>query len=223
MTAETPYLRIAVMAAFRTCLLGAALFVPAGSCRWAAGWAYLAAYAAWSAANIILLGRSQPALLRLRETEAPPAAEAWDKAFITASTALLGATLLLCGLEGPASPFGAVSAAAFAVIIAALALFTWALLFNPFAAGAALLQPGQSAADKGPYRAVRHPVYLASILISAATPAALGSRSAFLPAVLLALAIAARTALEDRLLLRGLPGYRDYAARVPYRLLPGIW
>jgi len=223
MTAGTPYFRIACMAAFRTCLLGAALFVPAADPRWAAGWLYLAAYAAWSGANIVLLGRSQPALLRLRETEAPEASEAWDKVFITSSTALLGATLLVCGLEGPAAPFGAVAAAAFAVIFAALAVFTWALLSNPFAAGAALLQPGQAPSDKGPYRAVRHPVYLASIVISVATPAALGSRSALLPAVLLALAIAARTALEDRLLLRGLPGYRDYAARVAYRLLPGIW
>ncbi|MDD2806062.1 MAG: hypothetical protein PHV33_10945 [Elusimicrobiales bacterium] len=223
MTAGTPYLRIAFLAAFRACLLGAALFVPGGSFRWTAGWAYLGTYAAWSCANIILLGRRQPALLRLRETEAPPAAEAWDKAFITVSTALLGATVLICGLEGPASAFGPVSAAAFAAILAALAAFSWALLSNPFAAGAAVLQPGQTPADKGPYRAVRHPVYLASIVISAATPAALGSRSAWLPAGLLALAIAARAAMEDRLLLRGLPGYKEYAARVPYRLLPGIW
>jgi protein-S-isoprenylcysteine O-methyltransferase Ste14 len=87
----------------------------------------------------------------------------------------------------------------------------------------AAIQRDQTAVDKGPYRAVRHPLYLAAIVIFLCTPAALGAPGAFLPAGLLASAVIARTALEDRLLLRSLPGYKEYAARVPYRLIPGFW
>lgn len=223
MDGETPYLRALLQAAFRCALAGAALFVPSGRADWPAGWAYVGACAAWSAANILLLGRLQPALLRLRETAAPRPERGWDRLFVAAGPALFGLELLVCGADGPAAPFSAPAAAAFALILAALAVFTWALLNNPFAAGAVLLQPGQAPADSGPYRAVRHPVYLASAVVALCTPAALGSASGFAPAGLLAGAIAVRTALEDRLLLRCLPGYAEYAARVPYRLLPGIW
>jgi len=52
---------------------------------------------------------------------------------------------------------------------------------------------------------------------------ALGSLWALLPAALYALALVVRTALEDATLRRELEGYADYAARVRFRLIPGIW
>ena len=52
---------------------------------------------------------------------------------------------------------------------------------------------------------------------------ALGSLWAVIPAGLIAYLLVVRTALEDRTLRDELPGYTDYAQRVPYRLLPGIW
>lgn len=223
MSAETPYLRSLLQAAFRAALLAAALFLPSRDAGWLAGWLYAGGFAAWSILNVLLLGRSQPGLLRLRETEAPAAVEAWDKFFVYASAALLALLLLVCGGEGPAARFTAVSAGAFGVIFAALGLFTWALLCNPHASGVAVVRPGQATVDAGPYRALRHPVYFASIIIAGCTPAALGAASAYVPALLLALLVAVRAGLEDRLLLRSLPGYKEYAARVPHRLLPGIW
>lgn len=223
MPGETSYLRAFVQAAFRCALAAAALFLPSGRADWPAGWAYVGACAAWSFANIVLIGRRRPELFRLREASPPRPTEPWDKFFVEAVPVLIGLEFLACGFDGRSAGFSLTAAAAFAVILAAFALFSWALLSNPFASGVVELLPGQRPADGGPYAAVRHPIYLASAVAALCTPAALGSAWGFEPAGLVAAALAARTALEDRLLLRSLPGYAEYAARVPYRLLPGIW
>ncbi|NLT76976.1 MAG: isoprenylcysteine carboxyl methyltransferase, partial [Planctomycetes bacterium] len=49
------------------------------------------------------------------------------------------------------------------------------------------------------------------------------SRWALLPTVLLTAILVVRTALEDRVLHDELAGYHEYAERVRYRLLPGVW
>lgn len=219
-----PCRKVFFKAGARILLLSLLLFVPAPGLNWLAGWLYLLLYAAWSALNIALLSGRSPGLLALRETERPAPVETWDKFFVFFGGALLIGLLLVCSLEAvPSSGLTLLSAAGFLCLCAAYGLFTWALVSNRFAIGVVALQEGQVAVDKGPYGAVRHPLYLAAIVFFGCTPAALGSTGGFLPAGLLAAAVAARTALEDRLLLRSLPGYREYAARVPYRLLPGFW
>jgi protein-S-isoprenylcysteine O-methyltransferase Ste14 len=76
---------------------------------------------------------------------------------------------------------------------------------------------------KGPYRIVRHPMYAGVILGVLGLPLALGSWWALIPAGLLSGLFVVRTALEDQMLLRQLPGYAEYAQRTRHRLLPGIW
>lgn len=217
-----PYLKISFRAAGRVLLLGVLLFLPRGP-LWPAGWLYLGLYAAWSALNIALLGRRSPGLLFLREAVRPPASEFWDKIFVSVCGFLLIVLVFVCAAEATPSGLTLLPAAAFLCICAAYGLFTWALLSNRFAIGVVALQEGQVPADKGPYAAVRHPIYLAAMIIFGFTPAALGSTTGFIPAALLSVFVAARAALEDRLLLRSLPGYGEYAGRVPYRLLPGVW
>jgi protein-S-isoprenylcysteine O-methyltransferase Ste14 len=75
----------------------------------------------------------------------------------------------------------------------------------------------------GPYRWMRHPGYAGSLLAYLATPLFLDSRWAFLPAVLITVVLVIRTNLEDQTLQDELGGYREYAGRVRYRLLPGVW
>lgn len=70
---------------------------------------------------------------------------------------------------------------------------------------------------------MRHPSYAVGIVANIALALALGSLWALLPAAATDVAMVVRTALEDRLLQRDLPGYREYAGRTRYRLLPGIW
>jgi protein-S-isoprenylcysteine O-methyltransferase Ste14 len=82
---------------------------------------------------------------------------------------------------------------------------------------------GHTVVSTGPYRFVRHPGYTAGLLAAVTSGIALGSWiSTFIAPIALALLVW-RTIVEDRMLQRDLPGYADYAARVQYRLVPGIW
>jgi protein-S-isoprenylcysteine O-methyltransferase Ste14 len=85
------------------------------------------------------------------------------------------------------------------------------------------IERGHSVAAGGPYRFVRHPAYLAMIVFEVAISSVLGSWPAILVGSGCALLFILRTALEDRTLQAGLPGYAEYARLVRYRLLPEVW
>ena len=85
------------------------------------------------------------------------------------------------------------------------------------------VERGHHVVSSGPYRWVRHPGYVGALLTYLATPVFLDAGWAFLPALFLSIVLVIRTRLEDRTLQEQLEGYRDYARRVHYRLLPGIW
>ena len=82
---------------------------------------------------------------------------------------------------------------------------------------------GHKVVDTGPYAIVRHPFYVGAFLWIAGIPLSLGSYWALIPAAITVLVVVVRTALEDRTLQSELPGYKEYAARVRYRLVPGVW
>ena len=82
---------------------------------------------------------------------------------------------------------------------------------------------GHRVIDTGPYAYVRHPGYLGFEGWILATPLLLASAWAFAPTLLATLGILIRTALEDRTLHAELPGYSEYAARIRFRLIPGVW
>jgi protein-S-isoprenylcysteine O-methyltransferase Ste14 len=82
---------------------------------------------------------------------------------------------------------------------------------------------GHHVITTGPYRLVRHPMYVGVITLFFAIPLALGSLYGLLPGVGLAIAIIIRTYLEDKTLHKELPGYPEYSRKTRYRLLPGIW
>jgi protein-S-isoprenylcysteine O-methyltransferase Ste14 len=111
-------------------------------------------------------------------------------------------------------------------IVAAYALVFWAMVENRFFSSVVRIQSerGQHVVESGPYAFVRHPGYSAGILILAASGVALGSwiAAAFLVAVSVPFLLY-RVIREDRVLQEQLPGYRDYAQRVRWRLVPGIW
>ncbi|SDK58258.1 methyltransferase family protein [Microbulbifer yueqingensis] len=113
----------------------------------------------------------------------------------------------------------------FTLISFGYALATWAFAENRFFYSVVLIKPdrGHVVCDSGPYRIARHPGYCGSILAVFGIPLALGSVWALIPAVFAAVIALIRTTLEDQALHEELPGYRDYARRVRYRLIPGIF
>jgi protein-S-isoprenylcysteine O-methyltransferase Ste14 len=77
--------------------------------------------------------------------------------------------------------------------------------------------------DAGPYAVVRYPGYAAGYLVFVGMPLALGSLFALVPVFLLCPLLVLRTVWEDQMLQNELPGYQEYAQRVRYRLVPGLW
>ena len=109
--------------------------------------------------------------------------------------------------------------------LAALGFFLVILTFraNSFAASTIGVDAGQRVIATGPYAIVRHPMYAGAALFLLATPFALRSLVALVPAVAVIAGIAARLLEEERYLRVNLPGYADYTRRTRFRLLPGIW
>jgi protein-S-isoprenylcysteine O-methyltransferase Ste14 len=105
------------------------------------------------------------------------------------------------------------------------AMLTWSMVVNPFFEKTVRIQTdrGHRVIDTGPYAYVRHPGYLGFVGWILSAPLLLASTWAVAPAVLAVAGLVIRTALEDRTLQNELTGYPEYAARVRYRLVRGIW
>ncbi len=207
-------------------LLGLLLFIFKGRAAWAAGWLYLALYSAWSVGNTVLLLRRHPGLLLKRLMFAPEPAAGPDRFFAKAAPLLAAVTLTVCAVYGDWPRGGwwlLPRLLAFAGIAAAYGLASWAMACNAFAMKAVLIQAEQVVVRAGPYAAVRHPVYAASLLLCVCTPAALGSLRGFAPAALVAALLAAHAGFEDRFLAAKLAGYGEYSAQVRWKLIPGVW
>ena len=82
---------------------------------------------------------------------------------------------------------------------------------------------GHSVISTGPYAYVRHPMYTGAVLFLIGIALLLGSWWGLVLSPIFAAIFAVRTGIEENTLLTGLPGYTDYAARVRYRLVPGVW
>jgi protein-S-isoprenylcysteine O-methyltransferase Ste14 len=112
-----------------------------------------------------------------------------------------------------------------AVLLAGYVLGSYALIENRFFSGMVRIQAerGHRVVTGGPYRWMRHPGYAGALMAYLAAPTFLDSWWAFLPAVFITIVLVIRTAMEDSALQAELDGYQEYARRVRYRLLPGVW
>jgi protein-S-isoprenylcysteine O-methyltransferase Ste14 len=104
-------------------------------------------------------------------------------------------------------------------------LVVWSMIANAYFTAIIRIQTERhhTVAMGGPYRFVRHPGYVGTILCYLATPFLLGSPWSVLPAVLASGVLIVRTALEDQTLQSELPGYVEYTRQTCYRLIPGVW
>ncbi len=212
-----------------TTVVGALMFLVAGTLDWPWAWAYLAVVAVVLSAYTWILLTLHPDLAA--ERSHPPAdAKAWDRplARIVAGIGPL-ALLLVCALDrrleiGAQMSFGWHLGGL--VMVAAGGAFTaWAVAHNRFFSALVRIQRdrGHTVVDSGPYRIVRHPGYTGSIFHTMGTPLALGSWWSVAIGAAICAVLVIRTALEDATLRNELERYPEYAARVRYRIFPGIW
>lgn len=204
------------------------LFLSAGRLDWPAGWRIVALYAFGTLANAVLLIPRSPGLLAERATRRVGEYR-WDMILLYSYGLLTLVKYVVAGLDvrfgWPPEIPAPLQWVALGFAALSYALATWAMVANAYFSPVVRLQKdrGQVVVTDGPYRFIRHPGYLGAALFELATPLALGSLWALIPGALTVPLLIARTALEDRTLIRDLEGYREYAERVRYRMLPGLW
>ncbi|CAN7336664.1 isoprenylcysteine carboxylmethyltransferase family protein [Bradyrhizobium sp. LjRoot220] len=209
--------------------MGVLLFASAGALDWPGAWVLLATSAVLGPACGLWLAKHDPALLaerlRLTAREEQPAS---DKKFmlVFAATALIW--IVAMGLdrrmEASHVPL-ALQVLGFAMFLLSTGVSMWVFRENSFAAPVIKVQTARDhhVISTGPYAFVRHPMYSGVMLFFFGVPLLVGSWWGVALAPVFAVLFAIRAGIEERALIAGLPGYADYAARVRYRLLPGIW
>jgi len=157
-------------------------------------------------------------------------AKAWDKVLAPLMALSVSFPLVIvAGLDhrfgwSPVFPLWVI-VLGFLLISLGYAFAAWALIENRFFSSVVRIQVdrGHMVCDSGPYRIVRHPGYAGNMLALPGMVLALSSMWTLIPAAVALIIAVIRTALEDRTLQDELPGYCDYARRVRYRLIPGIY
>jgi len=214
-----------------TLLLPMVLFVAAGRPNWEWAWVYVGIVVSFTLISRIAVIRTNPDLLAERAQSLDREdVKGWDR-LILFFLLLIGplAMMIVAGLD---ERFGwspqillTPRLVALAVMVLGYIVSTWAMAMNRYYSAVVRIQKdrGQTVVSDGPYRFVRHPSYATGIVASLMIPILLGSLWALIPTILVAVGTIIRTALEDRTLLEELDGYKEYAAKVRYRLLPGVW
>lgn len=209
-------------------ILGVALLWSAGRMDWWPAWATIAVVSAWALATAIVIIRFNPDLLAER-LGPRKGAKRWDLCIMSMLGIIQLTRYVIAGLDqryGWTDGFS-LAAQVVALLVCALgyALSVWATASNAFFSQIVRVQleRGQTVITSGPYRYVRHPAYLGSILFELAVPVLLDSWWSLIVSGINVLLLILRTALEDRTLQVELSGYSDYARQVRSRLLPGVW
>jgi protein-S-isoprenylcysteine O-methyltransferase Ste14 len=204
------------------------IFVAAGTFNWPRLWFFLGFYVVTTSALVLWLKKRDPGLLKERMTVKKDVKD-WDKTIIRIYTVVLMIMYIVLPLDAVRFGWSRVPAVlswlAFSGIFVSWAVVFWAFRENAYLSALVRVQTdrGQTVCTTGPYRFVRHPMYLAVILAMLCVPLFLGSLFSLIPAVLIAGLFVLRTSLEDRTLQKELPGYVDYAAKVRWKLVPKVW
>jgi protein-S-isoprenylcysteine O-methyltransferase Ste14 len=209
-------------------LYAALIFIAAGTIRWPRFWFFLGFYVISTSAFMIWLKKRDPGLLKERMTVKKDVKK-WDKNIIRVYTALLFLMFIVAPLDAIRFRWSRVPSTvqwlAFAGIVMSWGVVFWAFRENAFLSGFVRIQTdrGHTVCSSGPYRMIRHPMYLAVIISVLCLPIFLGSLYSLIPAALVAALFVLRTSLEDQTLRKELPGYDEYAGKVRWRLLPKLW
>ena len=213
------------------------LFIPllllatGGDVGWWQAWAFSLLIVAAGIGGRIWAERRHPGLLAERQNiEKAPGVKSWDKVLAPLMAVSISFPLVIvAGLDhrygwSPVFPLW-LNILGLALIAIGYAFADWALVENRFFSGMVRIQTdrGHVVCDSGPYRIVRHPGYAGNILALPGIALTLSSVWTLIPATVALIITVLRTALEDRTLQEELLGYRDYARRVRYRLMPGIY
>lgn len=205
-------------------LVGALLFLPAGTIRYPGAWLLIIVlFLPMFIAGLVMM-RKNPELLRKRLNVKEEQAE--QKTVILLSAIMFLSAFIAAGLNFRYGwivlPFWT-SCAATAVFLLGYILYAEVLRENVWLSRTVEVQKDQKVVDTGLYGVVRHPMYMATLLLFLSMPLILGSLISFIIMLMYIPIIAKRIRNEEAVLEEGLEGYTEYKRKVKYRVLPFIW
>ena len=205
-------------------MVAAMLFVPAGTIRYSNGWLFMALlFVPMFFLGLILLVKS-PQLLekRLKSKE-----KRGTQSKVVALAALaFTASFLMAGIDyrfGLTNVSGYVVAVSAVVLLISYGLYAEVMRENVYLSRTIEVQQDQKVISTGLYGVVRHPMYMATILLFMAIPLVLGSWISFAIMLVYPIVIVTRIKDEEILLSQELDGYTEYKEKVKYRLIPFVW
>ena len=207
------------------------LLICGGDAGWCQAWLYSLLFLGAAIGGRIWAEQRHPGLTAERQNiESVQDAKAWDKVLAPLmAVSVVFPLVIVAGLDhrynwSPEFPPWLI-VIGFVLISLGYSFAAWALAENRFFSSVVRIQTdrGHVVCDTGPYRFARHPGYAGNILPLFGIVLALGSVWTLIPAAVALIITVIRTVLEDQTLQEELPGYRDYARRVRYRLIPGIY
>ena len=205
-------------------LMGLLLFVPAGTLAWDGGWRLMGLlFVPMLALGVYLLYKA-PELLRKRLNSRE--VEKTQKRVVGLSSLVFLLGFVLAGLD---FRFGWSHVPVWLVAVASVSflvgygMYAEVMRENAYLSRTVEIQENQTVISTGLYGAVRHPMYLATLLMFLPMPLILGSFWGLIPFALYPVVTVIRIHSEEKVLTEGLHGYAEYKAKVKYRLLPFIW
>ena len=210
-------------------VVAVALFLPAGTITWLAGWVYLLMFFGFFVAVEWWLFKYNPGLLKERMNFSTSDQQGWDKVIFPLLSLFPVVWLVFIAFDAGRFHWSLVPVWVQGVggIILAVSFYLFFLTFreNSYLSPVVRIQEerGHSLIDTGPYHYVRHPMYAGMVLFMIGTPLLLGSWYGVLVGLLLVALLMRRAVLEENTLREKLHGYADYMAQVKYRLIPHVW
>ena len=205
-------------------LVGALLFLPAGSLSYVGGWRLMGLlFGPMLIAGFVMLFRSPAFLEKRLDAREKQAAQ---KGVLAFSGLMFIGSFVVAGLDwrfGWSKVSLPVTIIASILFLAAYGLYAEVMRENAYLSRTVKVEEGQKVVDTGLYGIVRHPMYSATLLLFLAMPLVLGSWYALIPMAFYPAIIIVRLLNEEKLLTRELPGYEAYKQKVKYRLIPFIW
>jgi protein-S-isoprenylcysteine O-methyltransferase Ste14 len=208
-------------------LFGAMLFIPAGTFNYWQAWVFLVVVAIPAWIPPIYLLRTNPVALQARMSGGPTAETRLAQKLIIAGLYLSLAAMVV--VSALAHRFGwsptpmAICLVGNVLVALGLGLSAAVVIQNSYAAATVRVKEGQEVVSTGLYGLVRHPMYTGNVIMMLGIPLALGSYWGLVFVVPGVAVLAWRIRDEEKLLRNELDGYREYAQKVRYRLVPAMW
>ena len=220
-------LRMLLFGVVEIVVFGLVLFGLAGTFDYWQAWAFLAVFALSTWLPSMYLLRTNPQALQRRKRAGPVAeTRTVQKLLIAGWYASLAAMVLVSTLDhrfGWSSVPAAVSVVGDVLVAIGLGVTSLVVIQNSFAASTVQVESDQKLVDTGLYGLVRHPMYTGNVITIVGFPLALGSYWGLLTVLPGLAALVLRIQDEEKLLREELDGYREYAQKARYRLVPLLW